>query len=414
VFGKRQPNGSITGDYWDVTKGTRMQTGVFAATQYNGVRSFSFTQLCNGCVQSQQTRLEPDYRVDLDEMAQTIDKAFRGKVVGFGYAIVKDGQVVRKGGGGVRRYRINKKKKDLPFNAYTENDGGSTGKLTTAATLIRALTLRGKNVDALVKDYLPAKWKRGTGVSTLTFRQLLNHSAQLYYAGSTLCKDDPYDCLKQAFEKGRTRPRNPKTPKHAPAEYHNIHFTAMRLLVAFVVKKSKMTNLFASEKNTEKLNEGFSKVFRDYTVDIMKGAGVNVGFTWRTSNYAWTYDWPKTLREQVDDTSYLRSGSGSLRASAYEYGKFLAALDSGKIVAPDWYAAMKSGYMGFDLLGRAGKLTGGLGEYWRKNGACGGCGSQAIVFPDHYAAYLTYNSGGQTSTDSRESIMRNAWVNALD
>ena len=74
---------------------------------------------------------------------------------------------------------------------------------------------------------------------------------------------------------------------------------------------------------------------------------------------------------------------------------------------------MKSGYLGFDIKGSPGKLKGGLGEVWRKNGGCGGCGSQLVVLPDHVAVYLTYNSSNNTFTN-RETILRNAYENALD
>ena len=409
--GARNDNGGIAGDWWDVPKGTREQVGFFgAASVANGRRTY-VSQPVTGSVQGHSRFLDPDYRVDLDEMRASIRQAFLGKVTGFAFAIVKDGKVVRTSAGGWRRLRVGTKAR-LPFYSTTENDGGSTGKLVTAALVMRALELRGKTVDERVAPYLPASWKRGVGVQLLTFRQLLNHTAQLYYAGKTPCSNDPYDCLKQAFEKGRTRPD--KDPAKA-AEYHNIHFTAMRVLLPFLIEKTKMTSLFATEKDTKKLNAGFSKVFRDYTVTTLANAGIKADFRYVTTNYAWWYDFPTSERKALPaDDSYLRAGSGSLRTSAREFGEFLAAIDSGKIVSAKAYAQMKSGYLGFDILGSPGMATPGLGEFWRKNGGCGGCGSQLVVLPDHVAAYVTFNSSKNAYTPGAESILRLAWENALD
>jgi CubicO group peptidase (beta-lactamase class C family) len=409
--GQRSADGGISGDWWDVPKGTREQIGLFGAASVTNQRRTFVKQLVSGSADSYDRILDPDYRVDLDEMSAAIKQAFLNKVTGFGYAVVKDGKVVRKDGGGWRRLRVGDSPR-LAFGSTTENDGGSTGKLPTAALVMRALELRGKTVDQRVEPYLPASWKRGAGVQSLTFRQLLNHTAQLYYPGKTLCSNDPYDCLKQAFENGRTRPDLDPTQA---AEYHNIHFTAMRLLLPFLIQKTAMKNLFATEKDTKKRNAGFSKVFRDYTVSTFANAGVTVDFKYVTGNYAWWYDFKTSKRQALPaDDSYLRSGSGSLRASAREYGEFLGAIDSGKIVSSKTYAQMKSGYLGFDILGSPGKAGAGLGEYWRKNGGCGGCGSQLVVLPDHVAAFVTWNSGGNAYTPGAETILLNAWRNALD
>ncbi len=407
--GSRTGNGGIQGDWWDVPKGTREQVGIFGAASVANARRTFVKQIVFGGGPSHDRILDPDYRVDLDEMAASIRQAFLGNVTGFGFSIVKDGKVVREGGGGWRRLRVGKQAR-RPFTSTTENDGGSTGKLVTAALVMRALELRGKHVGYRVWPYLPKTWKRGPGVDTLTFRQLLDHTARLFYAGKTTCSNDPYDCLKQAFEKGRTRPANPGRDP-----YHNIHYAALRVVLAFLVEKAKMTKLFATEKNTAKRNAGFSKVFRDYMVSTLANVGIRADFRYRTSNYAWWYEFSTSARKALPaDDSYLRAGSGSVRTSAREYGEFLGAIDSAKIVSRAAYAQMKSGYLGFDLIGAPEFTGGGLGEYWDKNGGCGGCGSQLIVLPDHVAAYVTYNSSGNASGLAPKTILRTAYVNALD
>jgi hypothetical protein len=408
-IGKRAANGGISGDWWDVPKGTRALSGYFGAASVSNQRKTYISQYASGGAGNWDRILEPDYRVDLDEMSATLKSAFDGRVMGYGWAIVKDGKVVREGANGQRQVRA---RTFIGFTPKTENDGGSTGKLVTAAMVVRALELRHKSVDSRVYPYLPKSWKRGVGIGTLTFRQLLDHSANLFYAGKTTCSDNPYDCLKQAFEQGRTR--KIKQPASPGDYYHNIHYTAMRVVLPFLVEKSKMTKLFATEKNTKKLNAGFSKVFRDYTVTVLRNAGVTADFKYVTNDNAHWFNFATKKRYDLPaDDSYLKAGSGSLRASAHEYAEFLAALDKGTIVSAKGYAAMKSGYLGFDIKGAPGKLTGGLGEYWRKNGGCGGCGSQLIVLPDHVAVYFTYNSDKNTFSN-RERILRDAYVNALD
>jgi hypothetical protein len=114
---------------------------------------------------------------------------------------------------------------------------------------------------------------------------------------------------------------------------------------------------------------------------------------------------------------FLRSGSGKMAMSALDYVRFLSALDRGLIVPRSLVESMKTGSLGFD---RA--IGGQAGQYYWKNGGCPslsntswgrGCATLAITFPGDVQAYVTINSSSNTYTQRLETILRNAFDNAL-
>ena len=60
---------------------------------------------------------------------------------------------------------------DVPINV------ASVSKLLTAIAVLQSLSARHLDVDAPVAAYLPADWRRGPHVDTITFRELLTHRA---------------------------------------------------------------------------------------------------------------------------------------------------------------------------------------------------------------------------------------------
>ena len=123
--------------------------------------------------------------------AAAIDASLRGKVVGYAYAITRHGAILRSGAGGLRRLAIDGGA--LPFTTSTQAQTASTAKTIYATALIKALATVASPSTRGPSRSSPSCWKRGPGVSNLTFRQILNHTSGLPKASCN--GGDAYECL---------------------------------------------------------------------------------------------------------------------------------------------------------------------------------------------------------------------------
>ena len=117
----------------------------------------------------------PYFRLDLYE--QNIRNAFEGQVVGYQYAIAKQGLLVSTRQDGVARTSADPPA--TPQSASKEMNIASVSKTITATVLVQLLEDKGISVDSSIEPYLPASWVRGPGVDDLSFRSLLTHSSGL-------------------------------------------------------------------------------------------------------------------------------------------------------------------------------------------------------------------------------------------
>jgi hypothetical protein len=90
--------------------------------------------------------------------------------------------------------------------------------------------------------------------------------------------------------------------------------------------------------------------------------------------------------------------------SAREYAKFLAALETGKIVPLSWLRTMRSELLGYDST-----FDGKAGEYPSKNGGAGGVITRTLSFPSGIAAYVTLNSNNNNLSGSLGDILTAAF-----
>jgi len=117
----------------------------------------------------------PFFSLDLYE--QNIKDAFENEVIGYQYAIARNGQLMRTGAAGLARTST-----DGPQTAQSatkEMNIASTSKTITATVLIQLLEDRGVSVDSSISPWLPASWVKGPGINQLTFRDLLTHQSGL-------------------------------------------------------------------------------------------------------------------------------------------------------------------------------------------------------------------------------------------
>lgn len=118
---------------------------------------------------------------DVDQFEQNIRDYFVDNSVGFAYSINQDGVTVRHDGWGDAR-----KAADQPdeiavgFTEDTRMTIASVAKTITATSTLKILQdTPGVGIDSLIEPYLPTAWKRGPGIETITFRELLTHHSGL-------------------------------------------------------------------------------------------------------------------------------------------------------------------------------------------------------------------------------------------
>ena len=388
--GKRSASGtSLSGTYVDVPKGLERRSGNFGAGVVSGKREVALTQI--GVERAR--KLTPDYALDWDRFAKEIDDQVRGKVVGFAYAIARDGGFMRSGAGGFRRLKADGGA--LPFTTGTQAHTASSAKTINAAAIVKALDDRGLSVDTKVKPFLPKCLKLGRSMWTLTFRHILAHTSGL---PKVSCNGgSPYECLVKMLQEGRTQPF---------AKSYNTHaYDLLRWLVPLVADTDGMKaqfELFDCKNEKGILNRKVSEKFARYVFDRILGPVGAKASHYPGGDYAHNYDFAKQSNKgeppQLD--FFERAGSGKLYTSVLDYVRFLSALERGLIVPRGLVESMKGttgNQLGFDGFYSASTSA---GSYVWKNGRCPDdfgypdrrCSSAAMIFPSGIVAYVAANS----------------------
>lgn len=409
--GKRLSGNVLKGDWFDVPKGTEMKRGAFVGSAGTRPRRISVgqTDVATGLVTGDRTgTFLADYAVDHARFAQEIENRLEPFVVGYGYAIAADGKVVKAGGGGSRELPDpdeNDLDAPLPFTADTENEIASTTKTLTAVAVVRELDAKGLTVDTPVAPYLPPGWTLGDGMDTVTFKQLLDHSAGLNHPGS-ICGDDPYACLQQSVANGLT----------AAPGYNNIHYTVMRFILPFLANTDYWTQQWASVTDPQERNQMTSQAYEDIIKGMLMPYGIDVDTDYVSSNRAQRYVWgtpPSPVGINDDGESLLGTGSGGFKMTAREYARFLSRFERGWLVKPELVQRMKDDRLGFDDLGKSYRGAGGVGFIYTKNGGTSGTGTQSMIYPGDVQVFISRNSTGNGGLAATSDLLRDAWQAAL-
>jgi CubicO group peptidase (beta-lactamase class C family) len=388
--GKRSASGTgFAGSFVDVPKGIERRSGTFGAAILSGTRDVVLS--LPGVERTR--RLTPDYALDWDRFAREIDGQMRGRVVGFAYAIARDGGFMRSGAGGSRRLSVDGG--TLPFTTSTQAHTASAAKTVAAAAIVKALHDRGLSVDTKVKGFLPDCLKLGKSMSTLTFRHILSHTSGL---PKVSCNGgSPYDCLVKMLKEGRTQPF---------AKDYNTHaYDLLRWLVPLVESTAGMKaqfELFDCKNEKGILNRKVSEKFVRYVFDrILSPVGAKASY-YPSGEYAFNYDFANQSKKgeppQID--FFERAGSGKLYMTVLDYVRFLSALEQGQIVPRALVQTMKGtagNQLGFDGFYRQSTSA---GSYVWKNGRCPDdfgyvdrrCSTAAMIFPSGIVAYVAANS----------------------
>ena len=114
---------------------------------------------------------------DMNLFERNLRAALGRRTVGFAYAIGKDGKLDRQAG--VGSARVAPDNPVTPQSATKAMTVASISKPVTAAATLRLLEQKKISVDSAIGPWLPSAWKRGAGVDSITFRELMTHRSGL-------------------------------------------------------------------------------------------------------------------------------------------------------------------------------------------------------------------------------------------
>ncbi|MCB9870162.1 MAG: beta-lactamase family protein [Planctomycetes bacterium] len=124
--------------------------------------------------------LLPPPAVDLDTLKQKLIDEFSGRVIGYAFAISRNGDIRRAGAGGYARRPGDG---NLEMTTHTRANVASVSKTITAIAVLQLLEKNGLTLTHRIAPHLPPAWTRGYGFandsSGLTFKDLLSHTSGL-------------------------------------------------------------------------------------------------------------------------------------------------------------------------------------------------------------------------------------------
>jgi len=414
-FGTRnKTTGKVTGDFFDVPKGTATQRGTFSITaypqQYGRFYGLQQWDDAHAGIQGRSAIIDADYAVNFDKVAAAVDKYFRNRVVGFGFAISYKGKIVRYGSGGHSYLSKTNNKEfdlDLAYGEGTKTDIGSSAKLVVATAVMQALEQRGMSVDTPVAAYLPSCWNLGAGWDTLTFRQLLNHRARIVLTPALIGQDS----TGFLYQKGVA-----EADLTGPGGYQNQNYVMLSWLLAGLLDKPQVEASFEEHgcgAATPAMLETL-QIFEAYVVAMLAEQGVDGGWKWGLGSTAYQYDFSnKKLSGPLSAENI--NGSGGLKMSSNELGEFMAGLASGRFVNRATVQAMKDGGLGYDSA--LWPASPSLGLMHRKNGASfagtRASGAHVTTMPGDVQIVGVWNSGSNAVEGSPGPVFLQAWESGL-
>ncbi len=323
--------------------------------------------------------------LNTEDLAKAIAKRLDGKCVGYQFVISVNGSQKSIHANGDARLA-----QDGNARAMFVNDKfniASCSKTITAAALLRALNAKQKNADELIYSYLPVHWSLGTGIKTITFKQLMTHNSG--FADSTYGSD--YAGLKKLVSKGLVDASKPE-------RYNNANFALMRFLIAtladYPITKMPANASATVVKNTEnKQAQEYADAYIDYcqkNVLGVSGSGMNTIVCKPTdTNPGLCYQFPKDNGKGTDfGDMTLTNAERGWNMTTVQMAAFMSALHySEKIIPKSLSDMMRNDRAGYDL---RGNTPGGM-SYYAKNGGYPGKFANKVLDGANFGK--NYNSG---------------------
>lgn len=328
----------------------------------------------------------PPKGLDVSRLEQGIATTFNGNVVGYGWSIYRNGELLSSGGNGFARGQG--ETEPTPYTANTIGTVFSTSKTITAAAFVDNMAAWGISLDDSIFNYLPKDWRKHESLRPITFKHLLRHTSGLV---GTL---DTYAQMKDFIENtGINGTLGVRT-------YANINYTLFRVIIPNILDQN---GLSAAIANGEQAAIDFcANLYENFVSTKMAKAGMP-GFEFINTYYLDVQ--PRTL--YYDFNTYKSnplsasggemfdchdiSGAGGWFMNPVQYCAFIDGFFNGKLVDATDLETMKNQSLG--MYTQPGKY----GPYYAHNGggSWNGVGGQCIWmhFPvANVSLFIMWNS----------------------
>lgn len=355
--------------------------------------------------------------VDVDAMGQAIAGSLQGRTVGFGYAITKDGKLVKAGGGGYARRAIDGK---LTFTSTRRMEVMSVTKNVTAVAVLRLLEQNDIGVDTPVDDFLPAGWSTGLGfwgANGVTFRHLLTHTTGLGQMFDSLSDTsqwgNDWDGLEWVVLNGAT--------PGASYSYKNANYALFRVLIPALWRELDPSVPVVTEANSWELTLAYLQQ------QLFAPIGLSSVTCWPTDPAKAPLAYPRRFVMGAGKLVKLNGSSlGScgghrgLHLSARDLVRFQAHLrHTETLLSSEARAQMDSLKLGWQNGSNGSAASGTSGKYWHGGDGFWGSGKKrreihtcVMKLPYGVEASVLVNSP-ITGGTSQCTILKDAFDSAL-
>ncbi len=140
--------------------------------------------------------------------------------VGWSYTISANGNLARSNAYGQARTMVDG---SLEFSLNKEINVASISKFYTAIAVMQLLEANSLTIDDKITEWLPASWAQGSGVSDLSFKDLLTHRSGLESTNNNFNTTLGYQGLAVCIRTGAINSKNYR--------YRNVNFALFRVLI---------------------------------------------------------------------------------------------------------------------------------------------------------------------------------------
>lgn len=240
---------------------------------------------------------------------QNIDSRIDQKAVGYAYIIINNGLAMESKAFGKARHA-----NDPPETAMTldlRSNAASVTKTMTAVAALKLLAAKNVSVTSSISPYLPTGWTLGTGVSAITFAELLTHTSGIRTPANT---GNSYASLKTVMTQNITT---------KAAQYDNNNFALFRIIFTYL---NGYNDTGKSDANitaaTDKGYVDYMKTVYEPDIKISCKPGNNPVFS--------SYPFPPGSTNGTDWGDWTSvCGGGGLQLSVTDMGVFMARLMAG-------------------------------------------------------------------------------------
>ena len=249
-----------------------------------------------------------------DPFAATLETRLRGRVMGYAYVVMRDGNVIYNGSGGMAR---NERDGNLEMTTETPMHVASISKFLTTVGALKVMDKYEIPPSASVEDFLPPDWNQGPGIENLSLIELLSQKGGLNQHGSINFIATHFDSLKFIIAQG--------AEKEKSKFYSNTHHSLFRIILPVMQDKQNGIERVYDEMNTAL---SYEEIIRD---ELFIPTETEGSLATDLPGNAFYY------RTRDDSDSGLGAGS-RFTSVAGAFGWHLSAVDLATIWQTVWYS----------------------------------------------------------------------------